>query len=150
MPSPFRQSCSRCLDQILCHPELTNLKGIALEVDTKPVELIVDEFAEFSRRYGPLFRRPSYTEQAELDFEIRSLPEGQNAIPDVHILQAAYDRYARVLAGKTEPVGAESSLDMADIQIWIFIASSISRMNSSLGRKGGGHVCRILSSSQRA
>ncbi|WHZ28028.1 MAG: hypothetical protein OJF51_002826 [Nitrospira sp.] len=103
------------LDQILCHPALTSLKGLALEVDTKPVELIVDEFAEFSTRYGPLFSRPSYTE-AELDSEVRSLPEGQRAIPDMPILQAAYDRYARVLAGKTEPVGMEWSLGTAGIQ----------------------------------
>lgn len=104
------------LDQILCHPGLTSLKGLALEVDTKQVELIVDEFAEFSRRYVPLFSRPSYTEQAELDFEIRSLPEEQRAIPDMPILQAAYDRYARVLTGKTEPVGTEWSQDSANIQ----------------------------------
>ncbi|MDC8447618.1 MAG: DUF692 family protein [Nitrospira sp.] len=104
------------LDQILCHPERTSLKGLALEVDTKPVELIVDEFAEFSRRYGSLFRRPSYTEQAELDFKIRSLPEGQMAIPDMPILQAAYDRYACVLVGKAEPVGTEWNQGTAGIQ----------------------------------
>jgi uncharacterized protein (UPF0276 family) len=104
------------LDQILCHPELTSLQGLALEVDTKPVALIVDEFAEFSRRYGPLFRRPSSTEQAELDFKIRSLPEGQMAVPDMPILQAAYDRYARVLAGKAEPVGTEWNQGTAGIQ----------------------------------
>ena len=104
------------LDQILCHPELTSLKGLALEVDTKPVELIVDEFAEFSRRYEPLFSRPSYTEQAERDFEFRLLPEGQRVIPDMHILQAAYDRYACVLTGKTEPVGTEWNQGTAGIQ----------------------------------
>ena len=47
------------LDQILCHPQLTSLKGLALEVDTKPVELIVDEFAEFSRRYASVLKQAS-------------------------------------------------------------------------------------------
>jgi len=104
------------LDQILCHSQLTSLKGLALEVDTKPVELIVDEFAEFCRRYGPLFHRPSNTEEAVEAFEVRSLSETQKSIPDTHVLEEAYDRYARVLVGKTEPVGTEWSQDRSNIQ----------------------------------
>ncbi len=104
------------LDQILCHPQLTSLKGLALEVDTKPVELIVDEFAKFSRHYGPLFSRLSNAEQAGLDFDACSLSEGPRSTPVTHMLEAAYDRYACVLAGKTEPVGTEWSQDTASTQ----------------------------------
>ena len=104
------------LDQILCHPQLTSLKGLALEVDTKPVELIVDEFAEFSRRYGPLFSRLSHAEPAVPDFEACSVSEGPRSTPRTPILQEAYDRYARVVAGKMEPAGAEWSQDTASIQ----------------------------------
>lgn len=104
------------LDQILCHPQLTSLKGLALEVDTKPVELIVDEFAEFYRRYGPLFHRLINTEQVVPDFEACSLPEGPGLTPNTQALEESYDHYARVLAGKTEPVGAEWSQDKAGIQ----------------------------------
>lgn len=104
------------LDQILYHPRLTSLKGLALEVDTKPVELIVDEFAEFSRRYGPLFDRLSNAEQAVPDFEVRAWSEGPTSAPVTQMLGAAYDRYARILMGKTEPVGAEWSHDTASIQ----------------------------------
>ena len=104
------------LDQILCHPQLTSLKGLALEVDTKPVELIVDEFAEFSRHYEALFSRLSNAEQAMPDFELRSVSEEPRSISDTQALGVAYDRYAHVLAGKTEPVGTEWSQDQASIQ----------------------------------
>ena len=104
------------LDQILCHPQLTSLKGLALEVDTKPIELIVDEFAEFSRRYGALFHRLSNTEQVVPDFEARSVSEGPRLTPSTQTLEEAYDRYARVVAGKTEPTGTEWSQDTASIQ----------------------------------
>jgi hypothetical protein len=104
------------LDQILCHPRLTSLKGLALEVDTKPLELIVDEFADFSRRYGALFCGPTDGEPAAPDFEIRSALECPREIPNPRPLQEAYDRYARVLAGKTDPVGSEWSQDTAGIQ----------------------------------
>lgn len=104
------------LDQILDHPQLTNLKGLALEVDTKPVELIVDEFAKFSRRYGSWFDRLSHAESALPDFEARSVSEGPRLISDTSMLGAAYDRYARVVVGKTEPAGAEWSHDTASLQ----------------------------------
>lgn len=104
------------LDQILCHPQLTSLKGLALEVDTKPVELIVDEFAEFSCRYGPLFDRLSHTEPAVPDFEVDLVSEGLKLTPKTQTLEEAYDRYARVVAGKTDPAGAEWSHDTASIQ----------------------------------
>ncbi len=104
------------LDQILCHPQLTSLKGLALEVDTKPVDLIVDEFAEFSRRYGALIYRLTNAGEAAPDFEVRSVLECSRKIPSTQPLQEAYDRYARVLMGKTEPVGSEWSPDKAGIQ----------------------------------
>lgn len=104
------------LDQILGHPQLTSLKGLALEVDTKPIELIVDEFAEFSRRYGPLFDRLSNAEQAAPGSEIRAVSEGPRSTPSTQTLEEAYDRYARVVAGKTEPAGTEWSQDTASSQ----------------------------------
>ncbi len=40
------------LDQVLAYPGLTNLKGVAMEVDTKPIPLIVDEYRRFIERFG--------------------------------------------------------------------------------------------------
>lgn len=39
------------LTQVLAHPRLTSLKGVALEVDTKPVEVIITEFRRFLDRF---------------------------------------------------------------------------------------------------
>lgn len=104
------------LDQILCHPQLTSLKGLALEVDTKPIELIVDEFAEFSRRYGPLLYRLSNAEPTLRDFGVCPVSKEPKSTSVTQMLEAAYDRYARVLTGKIEPMGTEWTHDMANIQ----------------------------------
>ncbi len=104
------------LDQILCHPQLTSLKGLALEVDTKPVELIADEFVAFTCRYGVLFRQLSNTEQVVPDCEARVLSEGLMSTSSTQNLTEAYDRYARVVAGTMEPAGAEWSQATANIQ----------------------------------
>ena len=76
------------LDQILCHPQLTSLKGLALEVDTKPVELIVDEFAEFSRRYAPLFFRRSNARTGHAGFRATLISEEPRSISDTQSLGA--------------------------------------------------------------
>lgn len=40
------------LEQVLSHSELTQIKGLALEVDTKSVPEIIDEFQVFRRRFA--------------------------------------------------------------------------------------------------
>ncbi|OQW32953.1 MAG: hypothetical protein A4E19_06280 [Nitrospira sp. SG-bin1] len=104
------------LDQILYHSRLTNLKGLALEVDTKPAELIVAEFTEFSRRYSGVFDRLTNAEEAASDREASARLEDLLQTSNTQSLEKAYDRYARVLVGKTEPTGLEWSLDKAGIQ----------------------------------
>jgi uncharacterized protein (UPF0276 family) len=44
------------LAQVLAHPRLTGLKGVALEVDTKPVAAIVTEFRRFRERFESTVR----------------------------------------------------------------------------------------------
>lgn len=95
------------LDQILSHPRLTNLKGLALEVDTKPVELIVAEFAEFSQRYNSALPRIPMTDGISFGAETSSLPDEQRSAATKQVLKEAYDQYLRVLTGKAEPVGPE-------------------------------------------
>jgi len=46
------------LDQVLAHPGLVNLKGVALEVDTKSIPEIVREFGAFRRRFARWVERP--------------------------------------------------------------------------------------------
>ena len=103
------------LDQILSHRGLTSLKGLALEVDTKPVELIVDEFARFSQRYAVIFPQGQVDVRASCDRESTSL---QGEPVSASIRQAvgeAYDRYARVVAGRAQPIGSEWSSNAANL-----------------------------------
>ena len=95
------------LDLILSHPRLISLKGLALEVDTKPVGLIVEEFAEFSRCYASVFNRTSMADKSALTIEAGSFHEGQSSTGTRQDLSHAYDQYVRVLTGKAEPVGPE-------------------------------------------
>lgn len=101
------------LDRILHRPQLVSLKGLALEVDTKPVELIVDEFENFSRRYASLFQQISEPENIGLDHEV-NLFLGELASTSVkQAVGEAYDQYARVLISKADPVGSEWIQDTA-------------------------------------
>jgi uncharacterized protein (UPF0276 family) len=42
------------LEQVLQQPRLVNLRGVALEVDNKPVPCIVGEFERFTQRFRPM------------------------------------------------------------------------------------------------
>ena len=74
------------LDRILAHPRLISLKGLALEVDTKPVELIVDEFERFVGRYAT----------------VSFCPMADTPITPLHAEQRAAAR-ARVRAEESSP-----------------------------------------------
>lgn len=95
------------LDQILNHPRLISLKGLALEVDTKPVGLIVEEFTEFSRCYASVFNRMPMADKSALTIEAGSFHEKQSSTRTGQDLSDAYDQYVGVLTGKAEPVGPE-------------------------------------------
>ena len=45
--TPIPEVLFDLLTQVLAHPRLTSLKGVALEVDTKPTAEIVTEFRRF-------------------------------------------------------------------------------------------------------
>jgi uncharacterized protein len=82
------------LRQVLSHPGLTSLKGIALEVDTKTIPLIVEEFGRL--RDNPACRT------ALLPSVERSHPLGTRPIPDGDVsgLAGLYRTYARVVSGE--------------------------------------------------
>jgi hypothetical protein len=95
------------LDEILRHPRLTALKGLALEVDTKSEDLIVEEFAHFSERYDALFPGVIPESRAAVDLEQDSSPSEPVSASAKRALSKSYDRYARVVAGLMEPEGEE-------------------------------------------
>ena len=95
------------LDQILSHPCLTSLKGLALEVDTKSVELIVEEFAQFAQRYAGVFPRGQTGTGVSCEREGTSYQREPVSASIRQAVREMYDRYARVVAGRAQPIGSE-------------------------------------------
>lgn len=94
------------LDQALAHPRLTNLKGIALEVDTKPIPQIVRELARLSERVGPTWRRWERTEVAPATptlIDNRAVNEAGVHVGVKQRLHRDYDRYAKMVTGQLDP-----------------------------------------------
>jgi len=108
--APIQPVLFEMLERVLSHPRLTGLRGLALEVDTKSIPLIVDEFAEFSERYGSAL--PHMQKESEVSQEggYQPLPRAPLSETIKHALAAAYERYALVAAGRSEPEGPEWNL----------------------------------------
>ena len=92
--------------QVLAHPQLTNLKGIALEVDTKPIPHIVREFARLCDEFGRVWRRwepaPGDRHQSAAGQRTGDVMHAVNE--DVkHALRRGYERYAKVVTGQLDP-----------------------------------------------
>jgi uncharacterized protein len=111
--SPIPPVLFEILDRVLRHTRLTGLRGLALEVDTKPIPLIVDEFARFSERYGSALPHVKEEREASQDSWSKPLPRAPLSDSIKHTLGAAYDRYARVAVGRSEPEGPEWNLPTA-------------------------------------
>jgi uncharacterized protein (UPF0276 family) len=95
------------LDQILSHPRLTSLRGLALEVDTKPVDLIVDEFARFSERYATVVSQIKEGSIISCNRVDKSIVREPVSASIRHALGEAYDQYARVVSGRAKAEGPE-------------------------------------------
>jgi len=95
------------LERVLGHPRLRNLRGLALEVDTKSVELIVEEFSQAFALVGrTVDRLLKQTPACETRFEPREA-EGRTQAADLDecSLEAHYVRYARIASGQQPPAG---------------------------------------------
>ncbi len=79
---------------MLDHPGLSSLKGIALEVDTKAIPLIVEEFGRLQQD----FKLPASVGGTHPEPTIRALRTTVPAPPEQ--LCALYGTYARVLTGQ--------------------------------------------------
>jgi hypothetical protein len=100
------------LDTVLQHPRLVSLRGVALEVDTKPIPIIAAELQRARRTFGSLIakameRAPPLTECADMALDCR----GPAPLHDLDrgTLAAQYRRYAEHFIGKSKP---------ADLPIW--------------------------------
>ncbi len=101
--APIPDLLADMLAQVLEHKGLAHLKGVALEVDTKPIPMIVEEFANACVRFKSQCSR----------FEVRSLGgKNQRRTSNVELrtsemprtsnlaLAEQYDRYAQIVTGR--------------------------------------------------
>ena len=106
------------LEQVLAHPRLRNLRGIALEVDTKPIELIVNEFVDAHRRFSPAIER-CVSRRLPAPERVHSTDEGVNAPAasdnDRKQLLAEYEEYAQIVSGRQPPSGPNWQVVAADM-----------------------------------
>jgi hypothetical protein len=98
------------LEQVLAHSGLVSLRAVALEVDTKPIEMIVEEYAEAVRRFSLLVQqamaRGRAVEQTGLAPRPASVQE-PTCQSDRQQLRDDYARYAQIISGQAPITGLE-------------------------------------------
>ncbi|HJR75884.1 MAG TPA: DUF692 family protein [Nitrospiraceae bacterium] len=104
--APIPELLFDMLDQVLSHPRLTALKGVALEVDTKEPSLIMSEFVRFHQRFSTLFARRSAEAQplSRLSQTSRRAPAEHCSVSQTRrqTLVRDYEMYGRVATGQAE------------------------------------------------
>ena len=96
--APIPDVLSDMLAQVLDHPGLCQLKGVALEVDTKPIPMIVEEFARARERFG---EQCSRFEVRRSTFDVESDSANfEHRTSNYESLARQYDRYAQIVTGR--------------------------------------------------
>jgi uncharacterized protein len=98
------------LEQVLAHSNLVSLRAVALEVDTKPIEIIVEEYAEavrcFSLFVQQTMARGTVVEPMGLQPCSASVREPV-CQSDRQQLRDDYARYAQIISGQAPMTGLE-------------------------------------------
>ncbi len=98
------------LEQVLAHSNLVSLRAVALEVDTKPIEIIVEEYAEAVRCFSLLVQqtmaRGTVVEPMGLQPCSASVQEPV-CQSDRQQLRDDYARYAQIISGQAPMTGLE-------------------------------------------
>jgi uncharacterized protein (UPF0276 family) len=99
------------LEQVLAHSNLVSLRAVALEVDTKPIEMIVEEYAEAVRCFSLLIqqavaRRMVGEQSMELTPHSVSVQEPV-CESERQQLRDDYARYAQIISGQAPMTGQE-------------------------------------------
>jgi uncharacterized protein (UPF0276 family) len=99
------------LEQALAHPNLCSLRAVALEVDTKPIEMIVEEYADAVQRFSILVQQTMVRGTAvEQPVKLASRPISvQEPVcqSDRQRLRDDYARYAQIISGQGPIAGPE-------------------------------------------
>lgn len=97
--APIPEVLFDMLAHTLSHPKLIHLKGVALEVDTKPVPQIVAEFKRFRGDFGWWeARERSEDQNGQSTFPV--VPTKSVNEAEAGALLRQYDRYARIVTGR--------------------------------------------------
>jgi uncharacterized protein len=99
------------LEQVLAHSNLVSLRAVALEVDTKPIDMIVEEYAEAVRRFSPVVQQ---TMVAGTTVEQPMELAPHQAFVQAPVCRSArqqlrddYTRYAQIISGQAPLTGME-------------------------------------------
>ena len=98
------------LEQVLGHPNLVSLRAVALEVDTKPIETIVEEYAEAVRRFAPVVQQTMAKGMGaeRMDRALSPCPIQAPISPaDRQQLRDDYARYAQIISGQAPVTGPD-------------------------------------------
>ena len=109
--APIPSMLFTMLEQVLAHSNLVSLRAVALEVDTKPIEMIVGEYAEAVRRFSSVVQRTmarGTPEEQAMDLAPHpastQMPVSQS---DRQQLRDEYTRYAQIISGQVPVAGLE-------------------------------------------
>lgn len=94
------------MEQVLASPRLTNLKGIALEVDTKRIPQIVREFARLCSQFGQDCQRWEQVSNEPNESATRRYADDSVRKVGEEVKSALgrdYDRYAKLVTGQLDP-----------------------------------------------
>jgi uncharacterized protein len=99
------------LEQVLAHSNLASLRAVALEVDTKPIEMIVREYAGAVRRFFPVVQQ-AMARGTPLEHSMELAPHPISVqVPvcqsDRQQLYDDYTRYAHIISGHAPATGPE-------------------------------------------
>jgi uncharacterized protein (UPF0276 family) len=106
--SPIPSILFTMLEQVLAHSNLLSLRAVALEVDTKPIEMITEEYAEAVRRFSFLVQQTMARETTVERLTPRPASV-QDPVRQSDRLQLGddYARYAQIIAGQAPIMGIE-------------------------------------------
>lgn len=150
--APIPSLLFEMLEQVLASERLTNLKGLALEVDTKDISLIAKEFGRFRAKFGGW--RPAMAPDGILDDASASPRRRADVTCAVTAserarLQTDYRWYAETAAG-VPPVHAgahplETGLDHAMLALYqgAYLPHEVLRWGGDL-RTMFPETCRLL------
>jgi uncharacterized protein (UPF0276 family) len=125
--APIPELLHDMLSQVLADRRLVNLKGMALEVDTKPVPLIVEEFRRFQERFGRAF-----VDSVASRAEGGPIQEARPSTPDRGDLLRRYRGYARMVSDEGMAPSADVEPAMLDLYRLSYLPHEILQWGGAL------------------